>query len=120
MGNVRWVDLNCWAQHGATPEEQEKQVQANFEKSHFGMKLTVFQSYYILRSMELGLATLQDHESCGGKPTAETLRVFQEDCRRIKELSGFEEFFQWLQLDNIADTDVHRMLCDAVDESNAR
>jgi len=118
--NVRWVDLNLWARPGASPEEQEEQVQANFEKSHFGMKLTVFQSYYILRSMELGLVTLQDHEACGGKPTAETLHVFQEDCRRIKELSGFGEFFRWLQLDDSAEMNVHKMLCDAVVESNAR
>mmetsp|Transcript_38998 Transcript_38998/g.110172 ORF Transcript_38998/g.110172 Transcript_38998/m.110172 type:complete len:621 (-) Transcript_38998:54-1916(-) len=118
--NVRWVDPSLWATPEATEGEKEMQVSGTFEASQFGMKLTVFQSYYILRSGELGLDRLPALEACGGRPASEALQSFQADCRTIKELGGFQEFFLWLQLADLAERDPHEMLCAAVDESNAR
>ncbi|CAE7657746.1 HERC1, partial [Symbiodinium microadriaticum] len=53
--NVRWVHPDHWADGDASEDEKEEQVDAAFEASQFGMKLLVFQTYYILRSRELGL-----------------------------------------------------------------
>lgn len=119
--NVRWVDRDYWPDADEEDdEEKDEQVQASFEASQFGMKLTAFQSYYILRSAELGLDTLEAHEACSGKPSAETLRVFQQDCTGIKELDSYEEFFVWLKLEELLGADVHKMLSDAVAESEIR
>lgn len=118
--NVRWVPQDLWAEREADEAEKEVQVQAAFQASQFGMKLTVFQSYYILRSTELGMNTLDALEACGGRPPADVLQAFQADCRAIKEMGTYQEFFLWLQLDSLVDTDVHELLCDAVDESDAR
>lgn len=119
--NVRWVDRDFWpAADVEDDEEKAEQVEASFEASQFGMKLTAFQSYYILRSAELGLDTLEAHEACCGRPPAETLRVFQQDCTGIKDLGSYEEFFVWLRLEDLLGTDVHKMLSDAVEESEAR
>jgi len=118
--NVRWVPYDNWADSEASPEEKELQIKANFSAGHFGMKLTVFQSYYILRSTELGLNTLSFLERCLGKPSSEVMRVFQDDCKKIKALSSFSEFYTWLQLDPPSDEALHEKLCDAVDESEER
>merc|ERR1712228_598488 len=91
------------------------------------MKLIVFQSYYILRSRELGLDTLSALEACDGKPSAKVLGLFQQDCREIKALANYKDFFCWLQLEEFvaeaaADEGhgVHRILCRAVTESEDR
>lgn len=118
--NVRWVDPSLWAGRGASEEEKAMQVEASFEAGHFGMKLAVFQSYYILRSAELGLDTLAAMETCHGKPSPETLCCFQNDYKKIKALSSYDEFFAWFQLENTASVDTHSMLCDAVIESEVR
>eukprot|EP00448_Togula_jolla_P003160 CAMPEP_0170599020 /NCGR_PEP_ID=MMETSP0224-20130122/16564_1 /TAXON_ID=285029 /ORGANISM="Togula jolla, Strain CCCM 725" /LENGTH=560 /DNA_ID=CAMNT_0010923623 /DNA_START=8 /DNA_END=1690 /DNA_ORIENTATION=+ len=118
--NVRWVDFDFWADSSSSEAQKQEEVQVNFEASQFGMKLTVFQSYYILRSAELGLDTLPALEACSGRPAPERLGAFQDDFRRIKEMSNFLEFFQWLQLDDLASLDIHGLLCDAVDEAEAR
>lgn len=118
--NVRWIHPDDWATEGASAEDSEDQIDANFEKSQFGIKLTVFQAYYTLRSLELGLDSLEAHEALGGRPSAETLRVFQQDCRGIKDLSSFQEFFLWLQLEELAFSDIHTMLVTAVADSDAR
>lgn len=119
--NVRWVDRDFWPTADVEDDEdKEEQIEASFEASQFGMKLTAFQSYYILRSSELGLDTLEAHEACCGKPSAETLRVFQQDCTGIKDLGSYEEFFVWLKLEELLGADVHKMLSDAVEESDIR
>mmetsp|Transcript_26519 Transcript_26519/g.62246 ORF Transcript_26519/g.62246 Transcript_26519/m.62246 type:complete len:505 (+) Transcript_26519:62-1576(+) len=118
--NVRWVPLDYWATREAERAEKEEQVCAAFQASQFGMKLTLFQSYYILRSAELGMDTLDALEACSGRPAEDVLRAFQGDCRGIKEMGTYAEFFLWLQLERLADTDIHEMLCDAVEESDAR
>jgi len=119
--NVRWVPPESWARHDASEPDQKKQIDASFVAGHFGFKLTVFQSYYILRSAELKLNTLVDLQACAGKPSTDMLRVFQQDCKRIKSLAGYDEFFRWLQLESVPDTvELHKMLCKAVDESEER
>lgn len=118
--NARWVRPGFWAEVDASEEEKAEQVEGTFEASHFGMKLTAFQSYYILRSAELGLDTLPALEACAGRPAAEALRTFQGDCSAIKEMGSYPEFFLWLQLDDLADADIHAMLCDAVADADAR
>lgn len=118
--NVRWIHPDDWAAEEASPEDKEEQTEVNFDKSQFGVKLTVFQAYYILRSLELHLDSLEAHEALGGRPSADTLKFFQEDCRGIKGLESFQEFFLWLQLDELAFSDIHEMLVTAVADSNAR
>jgi len=116
--NQRWIQPHCWPEEDASESEKIEQIQGSFETSQFGMKLTVFQAYYILRSKELGLNKIEAHEASGGRPTEEVLRLFQQDCREIKALASYQEFLRWLQLD--ADADVHAMLCDAVEDSETR
>lgn len=118
--NVRWVDQRYWSRPEASARDKEAQVRGTFEGSQFGMKLTIFQSYYILRSAELGLDTISALEACGGRPASDVLRTFQADCRKIKELRSYQEFFEWLQLDRLAAQDPHNMLCAAVVESTKR
>lgn len=118
--NVRWVPSDFWPDAASPGAEKEEQVAASFEASQFGMKLTVFQSYYILRSTELGLNTISALEQCGGRPAADALKTFQEDCRGIKEMGSYAEFFLWLKLESHLEKDIHQMLCDAVLESDAR
>lgn len=118
--NVAWVDQRFRARPGETQMEKETQVRGTFESSQFGMKLTVFQAYYILRSKELDLDTVAKLEACGGRPAGEVLRMFQADCRKIKELSSYSEFFNWMQLDALAGEDPHTLLCAAVKESTER
>jgi len=118
--NVRWVDPALWPEPDASDAEREQQVQGSFEASQFGMKLTVFQSYYILRSAELGLNTLEALEACHGRPAADAMQAFQQDCKAIKEMGSYTEFFLWLQLEDLGRADIHKMLCDAVDDSEAR
>jgi hypothetical protein len=118
--NVRWVHPDFWAREDASTEDKEEQIEENFEKSQFGMKLTVFQAYYILRSLELHLDSLDAHEALGGRAPADTLRVFQQDCKGIKDLTCFQEFFLWLQLEDLAFADIHDLLVKSVAESNAR
>lgn len=49
------------------------------------------------------------------------LGSFQSDCRRIKQLGDYTEFFTWVQLDDLlAKKDVHTLLCEAVAESTQR
>eukprot|EP00421_Protoceratium_reticulatum_P021360 CAMPEP_0168376960 /NCGR_PEP_ID=MMETSP0228-20121227/10583_1 /TAXON_ID=133427 /ORGANISM="Protoceratium reticulatum, Strain CCCM 535 (=CCMP 1889)" /LENGTH=529 /DNA_ID=CAMNT_0008389949 /DNA_START=88 /DNA_END=1674 /DNA_ORIENTATION=- len=103
--NVRWVHPDLWPAPDAPGPEQEQQTEASFAASQFGMKLTVFQSYYILRSTELGMDTLDALEACGGQPPAGVLRAFQGDCREIKEMGGYAEFLLWLQLEDLAGGD---------------
>ncbi|CAJ1368608.1 unnamed protein product [Effrenium voratum] len=118
--NVRWVHPDLWPESDAPPEVKEEQVAASFQAGQFGMKLLVFQSYYILRSQELGLDSIAALEACHGKPAANALQAFQRDCREIKEMGSYPEFFIWLQLDDYLDRDIHEMLCNAVDESEDR
>lgn len=122
--NVRWVDTSYWATRDASDEEREAQVDATFEASQFGLKLTAFQSYYILRSAELGLNSLSALEACSGRPAADVLQSFQADYTAIKEIASYPEFFVWLQRDDLLEVDshmlVHEMLCDAVVESDVR
>merc|ERR1712070_744136 len=77
--NVAWVDQRFWSQKGAPPNQKEAQVRGTFESSQFGMKLTVFQSYYILRSAELGVNSIAALEACSGRPAGEILKRFQAD-----------------------------------------
>jgi len=118
--NVRWVDPDFWPDAESTDAEKEQEIAASFEASQFGMKLTVFQSYYILRSKELGLDNVAALEACCGRPALDALKAFQEDCRGIKEMGSYTEFFLWLQLDGFLDRDLHEMLCEAVDEADER
>lgn len=118
--NVAWVDERFLSRPGGSRDERETQVKGTFESSQFGMKLTVFQSYYILRCQELGLDSIAALEACGGRPAGEALRAFQTDCRQIKEISSYQEFFRWMQLAELAERDPHDLLCAAVKESNAR
>lgn len=118
--NVRWVDPDHWPTADASAEEKLEQVHGSFAAGQFGMKLTVFQSYYILRSKELRLDRLESLEACRGLPAPDALQVFQSDYKAIKEMEGFEEFFLWLQLDKLLEDDVHTMLCRAVEESDSR
>jgi len=118
--NVAWVNQRFWAKSGASKRDRDAQVQGTFESSQFGMKLTVFQRYYILRAAELSLDTVTKLEACCGRPAGETLRIFQADCRKIKEISSYPEFFKWMQLDALAEKDVHELLSAAVSESTAR
>eukprot|EP00929_Paragymnodinium_shiwhaense_P086385 TRINITY_DN46916_c0_g1_i3.p1 TRINITY_DN46916_c0_g1~~TRINITY_DN46916_c0_g1_i3.p1 ORF type:complete len:582 (+),score=164.07 TRINITY_DN46916_c0_g1_i3:63-1808(+) len=118
--NVRWVSGEMWADIDSPPEEQEAEVQAAFEAGNFGMKLTLVQSYYILRAASLGLDTLPALEACRGRPSQEAMKLFQQDCKNIKGIASYAEFFKWLQLDDLATQDVHPMLVLAVDESEER
>lgn len=118
--NVTWVDPDLWPAEGDPADVQEEQIAAFFEKGQFGMKLTVFQCYYIIRSNEFGLDTLEALEACGGRPDAKVLRAFQQDCKEIKRMSTFKDFFLWLQLHDMMDADIHRLLCEAVDDSEER
>lgn len=118
--NVRWVHPDMWPESDSSPELQEEQVQASFDASQFGMKLLVFQSYYILRSRELGLDSIAALEACQGKPDSDALQAFQRDCREIKDMESYQEFFLWLQLEAYLERDLHAMLCAAVLESEDR
>eukprot|EP00811_Abedinium_folium_P021635 NODE_3079_length_2096_cov_9.372270.p1 GENE.NODE_3079_length_2096_cov_9.372270~~NODE_3079_length_2096_cov_9.372270.p1 ORF type:complete len:621 (-),score=154.49 NODE_3079_length_2096_cov_9.372270:164-2026(-) len=118
--NVRWVDKAQWSTPGASAQTRRTQTAATFDASQFGMKLTVFQSYYILRSAELGLDAIPALEACAGRPGSHVLGMFQADCRRIKELADYAEFFRWLQLPEPSEQDLHKQLCDAVEESTKR
>mmetsp|Transcript_84235 Transcript_84235/g.235027 ORF Transcript_84235/g.235027 Transcript_84235/m.235027 type:complete len:570 (-) Transcript_84235:138-1847(-) len=117
--NVRWVDMDYWPYPEADEAKKQGHVLANFDRSQFGMKLMVFQSYYVLRSRELGLDALPALEACQGRPSPEAMRLFQQDCREIKQMESFQEFFLWLQLDSMASEDIHELLCKAVEESEA-
>eukprot|EP00913_Durusdinium_trenchii_P026356 g24731.t1 len=66
--NVRWVHPDMWPDPETPPPLQELEVHASFEASQFGMKLLVFQSYYILRSQELGLDSMDALDACAGRP----------------------------------------------------
>lgn len=118
--NVRWVPFPMWPTKAAPEDKRKEQTQASFEAGNFGMKLIIFQCYYILRSAELGLDNLDSLEACQGRPSADVLQHFQKDYKLIKGLTGFVEFFRWLHLDDLTDMDLHNMLCEAVDESEAR
>lgn len=118
--NVRWVPFYLWPVPESSSEQQAEQINASFQAGHFGMKLTLFQSYYILRSAELGLDTLLALRACRGKPPLEALAAFQQDCKAIKALADFPDFFKWLRLDGLTSVDVHRLLCEAVTESEGR
>ncbi|CAK8995061.1 26S proteasome non-ATPase regulatory subunit 10 [Durusdinium trenchii] len=118
--NVRWVHPDMWPDPETPPPLQELEVHASFEASQFGMKLLVFQSYYILRSQELGLDSMDALDACAGRPASEALRAFQRDCREIKEMGSYPEFFVWLQLEEFLERDLHSMLCAAVAESEER
>lgn len=117
--NVRWVPKEEWATAEATDEEKEDQEDASFEAGQFGMKLTVFQSYYILRSAELGLDTLKALDSCRGRPSPNALKLFQQDCKDIKALECYADVLAWLRFE-CAEEDIHKMLFEAVTESEAR
>lgn len=118
--NVRWVDPDYWPEPDATESEMVEQVDASFQTGQFGMKLTLFQSYYIMRSSEFGLNTLEALETCQGRPCQNALNTFQADMKKIKDISGFAEFFAWLQLDEMASGNVHEMLLEAVEDSDAK
>jgi len=119
--NVRWVrDPEMWADPDAEEDEKAEQVVASFEAGKVGMMMTLFQSYYILRSKELELNSLEALEACGGRPGHEALRIFQRDCKEIKEMCSYQEFFLWFGLPEMAEANVHELLCQAVDESTAR
>lgn len=118
--NVAWVEERFRSRPGGSKQDKENQVRFTFESSQFGMKLTVFQAYYILRARELELDTVEKLEACGGRPAGEILRTFQADCRNIKELKTYSEFFAWMQLDTLAEKDPHELLCKAVTESTQR
>ncbi|CAE7739102.1 HERC1, partial [Symbiodinium sp. CCMP2456] len=118
--NVRWVHPDHWADGDASEDGKDEQVCAAFEASQFGMKLLVFQTYYILRSRELGLDSMEALNACRGRPATHALAEFQTDCRAIKELGSYQEFFVWLQMESYLDRDLHTMLCEAVDESEDR
>merc|ERR1712129_133645 len=118
--NVAWIQESQRCRPGASQQQKEQQVRGTFESSQFGMKLTVFQAYYILRAKELELDTVAKLDACGGRPAGEALRKFQVDCRNIKELKSYSEFFAWMQLDALAAKDPHELLCSAVAESTGR
>ena len=111
---------DLWAEPDASQEMQEDQVQASFDASQFGMKLLVFQSYYILRSRELGVDSISALDACQGKPASDALKAFQRDCHEIKDMESYQEFFLWLQLEDHLERDLHGMLCAAVMESEDR
>merc|ERR1712232_1149409 len=92
--NVRWVQQDLWADPEIPAEDtrREEQVEATFDASQFGMKLTVFQSYYILRTVEHGLDSIEALEAHRGKPALEILKAFQTDCSEILEMGSYLEF----------------------------
>jgi len=120
--NVRWVPRCFWASPDATAAEREAQVLRSFEAGRIGMQLTALLSFYMQRSQELGLDTLPALEACGGGWPEEALQTFCEDCGCVMALNSFQELLPWLRLDEcpLCEADIHKMLCEAVEDSHKR
>jgi hypothetical protein len=107
-------------------------AEQSWEPSATGLKLTAFQVRFclsvaqwarsalpadVVRAYEKGgkphLMVRTMYNALGGRPTANMLRLFQAETKRIEAMRGFDAFFREMAMPR-SEMEIQAMLCDAM------